>query len=322
MNDNPTNDPERFASASAEDLIGLLVANEDRVPHTLFQACVARGDRMVAALADYFRRFDGWDNEDGKYDWWMEIHGFWLAGAIPGEAAGRLLIDMLRRADDHDDHTLDWVAGYMPWLFANKPAVIAELARGLAEDREVGWFARCEAVDAVIGMAHAEGPDALETALDWLAALAAEPEVDKELRRLGANALLDFPRPRHRALLNSLAMEQESDSRLYVVFDSDDVARAFSGRGDEPDWTRRGPPWGFYDDDQIMARQKRWREDDERAIERKRQAAIDSLYPETYLRDTPKLGRNDPCHCGSGKKYKKCCLPADEARSAIQLNPH
>jgi len=21
-----------------------------------------------------------------------------------------------------------------------------------------------------------------------------------------------------------------------------------------------------------------------------------------------KFGRNDPCHCGSGKKYKKCCL--------------
>lgn len=25
-------------------------------------------------------------------------------------------------------------------------------------------------------------------------------------------------------------------------------------------------------------------------------------------------GRNDPCHCGSGKKYKKCCLVADESR--------
>lgn len=24
-----------------------------------------------------------------------------------------------------------------------------------------------------------------------------------------------------------------------------------------------------------------------------------------------KLGRNDPCYCGSGKKYKKCCLPKD-----------
>jgi tetratricopeptide (TPR) repeat protein len=26
-----------------------------------------------------------------------------------------------------------------------------------------------------------------------------------------------------------------------------------------------------------------------------------------------KPGRNDPCPCGSGKKYKKCCLPGDEA---------
>jgi uncharacterized protein len=26
----------------------------------------------------------------------------------------------------------------------------------------------------------------------------------------------------------------------------------------------------------------------------------------TVKRDTPKLGRNDPCHCGSGKKFKSC----------------
>ncbi|MCL2123660.1 MAG: SEC-C metal-binding domain-containing protein [Desulfovibrionaceae bacterium] len=25
------------------------------------------------------------------------------------------------------------------------------------------------------------------------------------------------------------------------------------------------------------------------------------------MRAEPKLGRNDPCSCGSGKKYKKCC---------------
>jgi len=25
-----------------------------------------------------------------------------------------------------------------------------------------------------------------------------------------------------------------------------------------------------------------------------------------YRRETPKLGRNDPCFCGSGRKYKKC----------------
>jgi SEC-C motif len=32
-----------------------------------------------------------------------------------------------------------------------------------------------------------------------------------------------------------------------------------------------------------------------------------------------KIGRNDPCACGSGKKYKKCCMASDEAAArAVQ----
>jgi TolA-binding protein len=31
-----------------------------------------------------------------------------------------------------------------------------------------------------------------------------------------------------------------------------------------------------------------------------------------------KIGRNDPCHCGSGQKYKRCCLEKDQrAESAV-----
>lgn len=30
--------------------------------------------------------------------------------------------------------------------------------------------------------------------------------------------------------------------------------------------------------------------------------------PADAVRSGPKVGRNDPCPCGSGKKYKKCCL--------------
>ena len=29
---------------------------------------------------------------------------------------------------------------------------------------------------------------------------------------------------------------------------------------------------------------------------------------EPYRRSMPRVGRNDPCPCGSGKKFKKCCL--------------
>lgn len=31
---------------------------------------------------------------------------------------------------------------------------------------------------------------------------------------------------------------------------------------------------------------------------------LDSIFPAP--------GRNDPCHCGSGKKYKKCCSSKDQ----------
>lgn len=31
------------------------------------------------------------------------------------------------------------------------------------------------------------------------------------------------------------------------------------------------------------------------------------LHAKQVVREAPKTGRNDPCPCGSGKKYKKCC---------------
>ena len=39
---------------------------------------------------------------------------------------------------------------------------------------------------------------------------------------------------------------------------------------------------------------------------------VDSVFPKTrpIVRQEPKLGRNDPCACGSGKKFKKCCSVA------------
>lgn len=35
---------------------------------------------------------------------------------------------------------------------------------------------------------------------------------------------------------------------------------------------------------------------------------IDKQYQKVPLVSQPTAGRNDPCPCGSGKKFKKCCL--------------
>jgi SEC-C motif-containing protein len=38
-------------------------------------------------------------------------------------------------------------------------------------------------------------------------------------------------------------------------------------------------------------------------------------YPKSVptVRTQPKIGRNDPCPCGSGKKYKRCCAGEEDA---------
>jgi uncharacterized protein len=40
----------------------------------------------------------------------------------------------------------------------------------------------------------------------------------------------------------------------------------------------------------------------------RQQESIDQVPHKTFRHETPKISRNDPCPCGSGKKYKKCCL--------------
>ena len=56
-----------------------------------------------------------------------------------------------------------------------------------------------------------------------------------------------------------------------------------------------------------------WLQTPRESLEGKKPADVlngGSLFPrkvETFRREMPKVGRNDPCPCGSGKKYKKCC---------------
>lgn len=58
-----------------------------------------------------------------------------------------------------------------------------------------------------------------------------------------------------------------------------------------------------------MTRKQRQREYDMFYKERYESGTLlwDSSLQSSYVRSEKKIGRNDPCPCGSGKKYKKCC---------------
>jgi hypothetical protein len=53
---------------------------------------------------------------------------------------------------------------------------------------------------------------------------------------------------------------------------------------------------------------KAWLEKNKAAVEagQFKDLPTEGAKVETYVKTGPDIGRNDPCHCGSGKKFKKC----------------
>jgi hypothetical protein len=117
------------------------------------------------------------------------------------------------------------------------------------------------------------------------------------------------------------------------LFFVDDVDRAYEHG--QIDRQRYFDDWlSFYDAAEIAARQARWKREDEARAARRRQgsgcddgglpanpaspaetrqpggpgqgAPLPSV-PRGAAMTVPKVGRNDPCPCGSGRKHKRCC---------------
>jgi len=58
-------------------------------------------------------------------------------------------------------------------------------------------------------------------------------------------------------------------------------------------------------DFKSIRQMKKWMKEHEAELRAENATGVQKV--ETVVHDGPRIGRNDPCPCGSGKKYKKCC---------------
>ncbi len=102
--------------------------------------------------------------------------------------------------------------------------------------------------------------------------------------------------------------DPEVQAAIDAAFDEDRVFTDFICRSDierirgEPRWsipTDLEDPMTYFHSGALASMKQSW----EAARRRATQAVRASQAP-----TGSKVGRNDPCPCGSGKKYKKCCL--------------
>jgi len=316
----PAYTDEELAQLELPQLIDLMISIEDRVPRNVIDECARRGEPTAKHLHNLLlaEEYD-WDKEMPLGEWWLRLHAVMILGLITGEHAGLALVQFMRRMSGEEDGALqDWFAGYWPALFANKPDSVLPALRDLCLDRDLESYIRANAIDLCFAAAASQGEAVLEQAQAWVAEMVADEDEDWDLRLMAGNKLLDFPRPQHRPLLEAMAKEQTG---MFAHFGMEDVHRAYAKAQDKPEWSRFKDPWKFYSSASINARQQRWQE--ETKAEARRDAAREKErdegddysstrnLPTPYVRVTTKTGRNDPCPCGSGKKYKKCCLSVE-----------
>jgi SEC-C motif len=80
--------------------------------------------------------------------------------------------------------------------------------------------------------------------------------------------------------------------------------RALHGPRPEERQKQADPDW---DDAELAGEQDDWDTSDPVADLPEQVNRYMPPVTATIRREQPKVGRNDPCPCGSGKKYKKCC---------------
>jgi hypothetical protein len=301
----PTYSDEELLALSDAELIQLMIRDEDRVPRNVIAECVKRGDVLVPILLAAVKPYS---EDQSLGDWWYPIHCGNILGCMSSELAGKGLFELARvtAGQDAAAKQLSLTAALFP-LLINKPFSLTDDIKTVAKDQHTSYEMRKSAISAVVARCEAHSEVELNHTLNWLLDIAQTEGDDLDVRFHAANLLLHFHRPEFRQALEDL---------VDTVIGWEDIEHGYDELCSERPWLDDEiDPWQFYDPIEIELRQKRWAQKDARSAWRDRSelrnaSLFDVPYEpvETYVRETPKLGRNDPCHCGSGKKYKKCCL--------------
>lgn len=318
-----------YETLTDDELLRLLETEEDRLPRDAVDEFVRRAERMVEPLTAICRDEAAWQKDGATL--WAAIHAPCILAAIGGE---RVLCGLLAALPHAQRRHIEWVTEELPPMFGAVGPAAADGLMALVADEKQPSMVRWLAATCLGGVAVRHEAER-DRVLDFLRDVAGRGD-DYEVRGGAGLVLLDFLRPDDRETLQSLGKEIEEGAGPMPLFAAGDVDEAYeTGRTGHEHYV--GDWLSLYDPAAIADRQARWKREDAAQAARERQAAgrdtsglllktqpgpssgtraahqqgeghgLRGTSPTTVLPARLKTGRNDPCPCGSGKKYKRCC---------------
>jgi len=201
-------------------------------------------------------------------DWWLPVHAMFILTIIKNRESLEALKQLVKKYD-----LGDWVTEELQYLLAYfGPEYFDDIAE-IVRDREQNVFVRGAAYEALVRVSKDN-----QKAMEKLIAISKEILEEGDIEFLSVVAL-DMARIPNEEIYSALtAFVKEHEKKFKQFFTLQDL-RELHEEG-IPDDSR--DPWEHFHPRNLL-----------------------SLYKMHY--GTLKIGRNDPCICGSGKKFKKCC---------------
>ncbi len=225
-----------------------------------------------------------------------------LFGQMRETQAYRPLLKLLTRPIEELEATLgDTLDETLPRILTSIFDGDAEPLEMLILDPATHDFVRWSLFDAYAGLVRFERVDAEQAEGVLLAAgdVGFDPQDAAWIGWLRACAALGTPK-----LLDTARVLMESGKAAPTFFSAEDFAAEIAAWADDPEHELAS----LQPLDDAIAELSGWHGFSEAGIAERRKADAlgGSIGRDTNVNPYRKVGRNDPCPCGSGKKFKKC----------------
>jgi hypothetical protein len=306
----------KYSEMTAAELIDLLFKEEDRVTAEHARELMSRGEEAARPLREILANEDYWYEGQGG-DHWIVVHAINILGGMRDEQSLPLLVEMVPHAyfSNHEGGI-----EVLPAALEQYGAKAVEAyMKFVSEYRGAYWdnpdFAHCRhTFSSALTRIALRDETVRARVADFIFGLFADPQEDDRI-------FLSFSAG-HPIALDKAPGKERGLQAVRAAYERGKISQELNGSF--KDFTRmvreRRPSlfndlksglFDFYKPEEIEWRRKareEHKEDDPYRPEAKPLVPVGYTMAERGgMERTEKVGRNDPCPCGSGKKYKKCC---------------
>ncbi|NJD77934.1 MAG: DUF1186 domain-containing protein [Candidatus Methanoperedens sp.] len=272
-----------------EELVDLMVELKLYVNRTLALEIVKREDAVF-----YLRKL----LQDGRHwrdDIWSPVHAIHIIALIKSKEAFELLLDIIRyRGDDLGDWLIEGSSG----LLAAFGEDFIERLKRFNEDDTLEPFSRSRGVTALAVLAR-KYPDHKDGIKEHMLKLLNSTR-DTEFATLIIDDIASLRDPSVTPDIHKAFKEHKIDE---FHINEEDIESIIKGEYNNLERHEKDPLEHFSRNEIGYLHNLHYTKPDEKYIQP----------GEMPSKPKKKIGRNDPCPCGSGKKYKKCCMGKEKS---------